>query len=243
MEIKIEVLDKLFERFVEFVEIQDKQPFSSFQSSLYFFKRENYKYSVYDDARENLSTKFWSPDDVGTGRIQEKVSSAIKTRVYHDFQMIDNNLVDWRKKDDFSKRPVSKSLEKTLFNLYKSKIKDSEAFEQLMEENLSYQFIAYLFFIKDKQRFMPISQEIFDNVFHNLLGLYEFKTSGNVSWGNYETYNRIIKNVQIYLKTKDKNVTLLDAHSFLFIAVEFMGKSDTVIKSHIEESGYILYST
>ena len=237
MEIKIEVLDRLFEKFLKFIEAQDKKPFSNFQSSQ-FFNTECYKYSVYDEARENLGTKRWSPEDIGTGRIQEKVSSAIKTRVYVSYyrQMIDNNLVNWRKIDNFSERPISKSLETTLFNLYKSKIKDSEAFEQLMAEKLSYQFIAYLFFIKERQRFMPISQELFDDAFNNLLELPEFKTSGNISWENYETYNRIIKDVQKYLKTKDKNVTLLDAHSFLYIsAKKLIGMSDDTEKPQIEE--------
>ena len=130
--------------------------------------------------------------------------------------MVANNLIDWRKKDDFAKRPKNRILETTFFNFYKNKIKDSDAFEQFIDEKLSYQFIAYLFFIKDSQRFLPISQERFDQIFEQI-GLPEFKTSKRISWDNYKEYCNIIKQVRDFLKTKDKNATLLDAHSFLWI--------------------------
>ncbi len=216
MTITTETLERLFADFSEFVATTDKQPFTIFKASRLVDRTENYKYSVYDEARENLGNKWWKPEDIGTGKIQQAVNSAIKTRVNHGDQMVDNNLVDWRKKDDFSKRPKNKSLETILFNFYKSKIKDSEGFDQFIDEGLSYQFIAYLFFIKDSQRFMPISQERFDKIFEEI-GLADFKTSGNASWDNYSTFNDIIKQVRNFLRTKDSNATLLDAHSFLWI--------------------------
>ncbi len=216
MTVTTEILDRLFNNFVNFVSTADNKPFTDFKTSAFIDKAENYKYSVYDEARENLGQKWWKPEDIGTGKIQQAVSSAIKTRVNHSFQMVDNNLVDWRKKDDFAKTSKNKNLETTLFNFYKSKISDQQAFETLIDEKLSYQFIAYLFFIKDRNRFMPISQTKFDEIFE-LIGLPSFKTSHNLSWDNYTTYLDIIKQVRDFLKTKDKNVTLLDAHSFLWI--------------------------
>lgn len=216
MEIKTEILEKRFEAFSEFVSEHDNKSFLTFKSSDFIDNNENYKYSVYAEARENLGNKFWKSDDIGTGNIKKAVESAIKTRVNHNYRMTDNNLVDWRKKDSFSKRKNTKKLEQIFFNLYKSKIKDSLAFEQLLKEGLSYQFIAYLFFIKDSNRFLPISQEQFDKIFeHN--GLQDFKTRNNASWENYIEYCGIIKKVRDFLRTKDKNVTLLDAHSFLWI--------------------------
>jgi len=216
MTITTDILEDLFTDFSQFVATKDKQPFRTFKTSKFVDSTENYKYSVYDEARENLGQKWWKAEDIGTGKIQQAVSSAIKTRVNHNYQMVDNNLVDWRKKDDFSKKQKSKSLENTLFNFYKSKIKDGDAFQLLLDEGLSYQFIAYLFFIKDCQRFMPISQQRFDEIIA-LLGVADFKTSGNASWDNYSTFNDIIKQVRNFLRTKDNNTTLLDAHSFLWI--------------------------
>ncbi len=104
MTVSIDILEKLFTDFSEFVTIVDIKPFTTFKSSQLVDKTENYKYSVYDEARENLGNKWWKPENIGTGKIQDAVSSAIKTRVNHSYEMVDNNLVDWRKKDDFSKR-------------------------------------------------------------------------------------------------------------------------------------------
>jgi predicted HNH restriction endonuclease len=63
---------------------------------------------------------------------------------------------------------------------------------------------------------LPITQERFDEIFE-LIGIPEFKTSYNASWDNYTQFINIIKQVRDFLKTKDQNTTLLDAHSFLYI--------------------------
>lgn len=216
MEINSEILEKRFVAFSEFITQQDGEQFATFKSSKFIDNNENYKYSVCEEARENLGNKFWKPEDVGTGKIKKAVVSAIKTRVNHNFHMTDNNLVDWRKKDDFSKRTNSPSIEQLFFDFYKSKINDQIAFERLIDEGLSYQFIAYLFFIKDSNKYLPISQEQFDKIFE-FIGVQNFRTRNNVSWENYVEFCSTIKSVRDFLKTKDKNTTLLDAHSFLWI--------------------------
>lgn len=234
MTINQDILEAAFTNFTDFVLFKSGEKFEAFATSKYLKNEENYKYEVYNEARNALANKHWKPEDIGTGEIQKKVSSAIKARVNYNFEMIDNNLVDWRQKDDFSKKTNSELLESTLFNFYKSKIKDSEAFERFMSEKLSYQFIAYLFFIKDSQKFLPISQERFDKIFQKI-GLFDFKTSRNASWGNYNEFCSIIKEVQKFLKTKDKNTTLLDAHSFLWILgnqMEGFNSHDSVMDAY-----------
>lgn len=231
MTIDIEILEKLYADFTDFIRVTSNEKFTAFRSSKFVDQEENYKYSVYEEARENLGNKFWKLEDIGTGKIQQNVNSAIRTRVNHKHQMFDNNLIDWRKKDEFAKIPKNKNLETTLFNFYKSKISDQQAFENLQEEKLSYQFIAYLFFIKDINRFMPISQERFDEIFE-IIGLPDFKTSGKISWDNYSTFNGIIKQVRNFLRTKDNNATLLDAHSFLWILGNQM-KNTSFVSSNI----------
>jgi 5-methylcytosine-specific restriction protein A len=216
MTIELETLENIYQNFVESA---SKETVSfDLLDYINITKNEGYKHSIFSEARENLNSKFWRVEDIGTGQIKEKVASAIQTKVYHEptLSFVDNNLVNWRQIDEFTKRANRKSLEITLFNFYKNKTKDNESFEALLKEKLSYQFVAYLFFIKVPTRYMPISQETFDKVF-KLLGIGEFKTSHNASWDNYLIYNDIIKQTQIFLQTKDKNTTLLDAHSFLFI--------------------------
>ncbi|WP_080056558.1 hypothetical protein [Spirosoma aerolatum] len=230
MTISTDILERIFDNFTDFVSTKDEKKFTDFKSSKYIDTAENYKYSVYEEARENLGQKWWKSEDIGSGKIQNAVSSAIKTRVTHNFQTVDNNLVDWRKKDAFAKTAKNKNLETTLFNFYKSKISNQSAFEALIEEKLSYQFIAYLFFIKDRNQFMPISQTKFDEIFE-IIGIVDFKTSHNLSWENYTTYIDIIKQTRDFLKTKDSNTTLLDAHSFLWIIGNQMKNAAGVITS------------
>ncbi|WP_027880583.1 DUF3883 domain-containing protein [Mesoflavibacter zeaxanthinifaciens] len=79
----------------------------------------------------------------------------------------------------------------------------------------SYQLIAYLFFIKNSQKYLPISQTRFDLIFSSLN--IDLKTSHNSSWENYQEFVGIIKQFQNYLKTKFSGIELLDAHSFLWI--------------------------
>lgn len=80
MTVTTEILDRLFNDFANFVSSADNKPFLDFKTSAFIGKAENYKYSVYDEAREHLGQKWWKPEDIGTGKIQQAVGSAIKTR-------------------------------------------------------------------------------------------------------------------------------------------------------------------
>jgi len=231
MTVPIENLETLFADFVEFIKQQQNgKAFESFQSSPYIEKEENYKNQVFEEAKIKRDQGNWKEVDIGTGQIQQKVNSAIQTRLHYKYQWHDNNLIDWRKKDDFAKRATNKNLEQTLFDFYKNKIKDNEAFETFLSLKISYQFIAYLFFIKDSQRYLPITQERFDQIFE-LIGLTDFKTSGQASWDNYTEFININKQVRDFLKTKDPKASLLDAHSFLYILGSQMKKANFVFSS------------
>ncbi|MEI7677429.1 MAG: HNH endonuclease, partial [Bacteroidales bacterium] len=81
---------------------------------------------------------------------------------------------------------------------------------------IPYNVIAYFFFLKEKNKYLPISQRRFDEIFQ-MIGIVDFKTDGQRSFDNYINFCDIIKQVQYFLKTKDKETTLIDAHSFLWI--------------------------
>jgi hypothetical protein len=228
MTVNQEILEAAFTDFSDFIKSTSGEEFEAFATSKYLNAEENYKYAIYEAARENLANKYWKPEDIGTGKIKQKVNSAINAR--------DNNLVFFMLKSDFARKPNSKELETIFFNFYKDKIKDNEAFDQLMDEGLKYQLIAYLFFIKNRQKFLPISQKIFDKIFQQI-GIPEFKTSGNCSWENYIEFCGIIKQAQKYLKAKDKNTTLIDAHSFLWILGNQMQEPSESI-AHIAGDNY-----
>lgn len=189
------------------------EPFTGFDHPL-VDPAESYKKEVHADARAKLLTAFWKQEDVGTGRIHREVAAALKTTVIHRGLRIDNNLLDWRLKDDFVKGGDTRAMEQVLFDLFKGKLRDAELFELLRSMGQQYQFIAYLYFLKDRSRYLPISQQGFDRAFE-LLGVEDFKTSGNASWGNYLTYIDLIKQLQVLLRERlTTPVDLLDAHSF-----------------------------
>ncbi|GEO08323.1 HNH endonuclease [Segetibacter aerophilus] len=216
MTVDTEILESLFADFVRFLKEEKGESFITFKSSAFVNKDENYKYEVQEKAKESLQQQWWKPEDVGTGRIQEKVLNAISAKPVNQYNWHKNNLIDWRKRDDFKKLAPNTALENTLFNFFKNKIKDSQAFEEFLNIGLSYQLIAYFYFTKHRDLYLPITQERFDEIFV-LIGLPEFKTSGRASWDNYSAFINITKQVRDFLKTKDAKATLLDAHTFLYI--------------------------
>jgi 5-methylcytosine-specific restriction protein A len=218
MLISTDILDKLYNDFTNFIATKDGQPFVSFTNSLYFDEAEKYKEKIYDEARETIRNGKWKPEDIGTGKVHHTISDAIKTKVIHRYKSYDNNLINhWTIKDDFAKFKPSKPFEQLLFDFYKSKgIKNEVVFAELIKYGHPYNLVAYLFFIKDNKIFLPISQQRFDKIF-DIIGFPNFRTSGRASWDNYATFLDIVKQVRDFLGTKDKNTTLLEAHSFLWI--------------------------
>lgn len=178
-----------------------------FKSHPTVVKHENYKYEIIEDAKNQLLLKTWRETDIGSGTILKNVKNALNVK--------SNNLIDWRKKDDFKKLKANRENEKFLYDFFKSKIQDKIAFDNFVEIGFSYQLIAYLFFIKNHQKYMPISQEKFDEIFSSIN--IDFKTSHNCSWENYVEFNEIIKLFRKQLSQRFKNASLLDAHSFLWI--------------------------
>jgi len=65
-----EQLDHIFHNFSTFIQHIDHKPFSSFKNSTFIESEENYKYSVYKEAKERLGSKLWKMSDIGTGKIK-----------------------------------------------------------------------------------------------------------------------------------------------------------------------------
>jgi len=207
----IEVTEKMFEAaYLGFDKLRTEnsnEKISDFKKHPLIVQHEIYKYDILNEAKSQLLLNTWKESDLGSGRILSCVKNAININI--------NNLMDWRKKDDFKKLQANKENEKLLFDFFKTKIEDENAFNQFFEIGFLYQLIAYLFFIKNPQKYMPISQEQVDKIFNSLD--IDFKTSHYCSWENYLEYNGIIKQFRKLLSLSFQNVSLLDAHSFLWI--------------------------
>ena len=78
MIIEQNILESLYSQFVGFIASHTGESFSSFEKSGYLNGEENYKYKVYEEARENLANKYWKSEDIGTGKIQQKVQKTVR---------------------------------------------------------------------------------------------------------------------------------------------------------------------
>ncbi len=93
MTVPTQNLEILFNDFIRFLK-EKGEDFTSFKASSFVDKNENYKYAVYEQAKEALEQQWWKQTDIGTGAIQEKVRSAIKTKLHYKYDWHNNNLVD-----------------------------------------------------------------------------------------------------------------------------------------------------
>lgn len=214
------LFEKQFERFLNHVVDQSGLIVVSFNANPYTEKQEGYKYEIHAAARKALDFGSWSLDKIGTGEILKAVINAIEIQ--------NNNLVQWQSRFGDEARPHQMlytassetgkiaEYEDVFFQLYR-KNTDELSFNKLIEIfGKKYAVIAYLFFIKDRTRFMPIAPTYFDKAFQSL-GV-DFVTNHRCSWDNYQIYNSLLANIKILIEEKIQNdVSLLDAHSFAWI--------------------------
>jgi hypothetical protein len=221
--------NRQFERFkTKVLHSSNGQPFVSFRDGLPA-EMEDYKEDVRDEALRLLGFTRWKRSDVGTGRILNCVIQAIE--IHDSSRNLRNNLVAWQAKG-FSPKSRShlvflkagkssatrRELEVLLWDFYQNRIGDGEAFEQFGLLGVTrYDLIAYMFFLKDWNRFMPIAPMTFDDAF-NLLGV-DLVTAHQCSWENYLNYNNTLLEVQRLLRevAEVPDARLIDAHSFCWM--------------------------
>ena len=217
------------EAFRKFIEEQSGSPFVSFASNTYIQKKEGYKPKIYYDGRDALALNKWKKSAIGSGKIAQAVIKAI--------QMPKNNLVRWQARYGKTARPHQPlheaekqpegflRIERCLFALYREQ-QEKSSFDELVDIfGKTYPLLAYLFFLKDCSRYLPIAPTFFDRAFE-LLGV-EFKTSHQCSWENYLVYISLIRELKTMLaESLDPEATLLDAHSFAWILAAQMWKAN-----------------
>jgi hypothetical protein len=219
--------DQQLNAFVDFLSTKSSVPFVSFASHPYLEQEENYKYDLHRLARRELKLDCWREDEIGSGVILEFLIRAIELK--------ENNIVRWQAQYGEASRPHQKlylarddvelrnRVESVIYGLFHSH-NDENAFQGLANIfGRKYPLLAYLLFLKDRDKYLPIAPTVFDEVFE-LLGA-EFKTSYQCSWGNYNTFLNIIAELRVLLSRslgRSVDVSLLDAHSFAWILVRQM---------------------
>lgn len=227
MQLDRAVFHRQFLRFQRQIEAHSGRPFTSFSEGLPA-DWEDYKGEVHRAALARLAAERWRQKQIGGGKILERTIDAIEI----DEGWVRNNLVLWKAKygpKGQTHRPLldartdtssRRDLEGWLFDFFVTgETPHPVAFERLRELGVtSYDLVAYLFFLRDRGRYMPISTTTFDQAFADL-GI-DLVTARHCSWDNYERYNDALRAVQDALH--DEGVTgagLLDAHSFCWMLV------------------------
>jgi hypothetical protein len=189
---------------------------------------ESYKPRLRDEAVRLLDATTWSESSIGTGAILQHMLDAIE--IQDGRRNLTNNLVFWQNRyghanrehrallDAKSNPKLRKELEQLLFGLYSSDADEGSTFENLSElTGAKYPLLAYIFFLKDIDRFMPIQPTGFDRAFKAME--IDFSTLRQCGWENYRAYNQLLSELcpAIASSANLKTVRLIDAHSFVWI--------------------------
>lgn len=209
-------------RFAVFVRQMDHNTgLIRFRDSAGFLGREEgYKTRVAEEARKELMLQEWEESWIGTGKIAECAGKAIEKAANLVYI---NQIIDFKNRLDPKHPKYHTEAERVLYNIFRNPLcEDSEAFTAAVSTfGAKYDTIAFLFFVKDDTRFLPVSTGHFDKAF-KCLGI-DYTTSFHCSWENYRGYLDIIGTIQTAMENSlpiQGKPRLIDAHSFVWIIQE-----------------------
>ena len=242
------VLRRQFERFVSAVEKREANgEWRSFRTGL-VDKWEGYKDRVRDEARRRLGFTEWNERTIGSGHI---LDGAIRAIEIEEGPQLRNNLVAWANRYGAAKQahgallrarsqPAErKVIEQWCYDFFRGKMANEDAFNRFCGiAGERYDLVAYLFFLKDWDRFMPIAPTSFDKAFA-LLDV-PLVTTKACSWLNYSEYNEALLSVRRGLVevAEIRDVRLIDAHSFCWMIAR-LGLSTEVPRQEIGPPGLL----
>jgi len=209
-------------RFTFFVHHMDGQSGSiSFRDSSGFLGREeDYKSHIAEEARNELRFVDWKESWIGSGKI---ASCAVKAIAKAGNLVNKNQQVDFKNRLNPNHPKYRQNAERVLYDIYRNPLcSDSVAFENAVATfGAKYDTIAFLFFIKDDTRFLPISTGHFDAGFAILK--IDYSTSYRCSWENYQGFIGIIMRIRSVMEDMlpmQGVPRLIDAHSFVWVIQE-----------------------
>lgn len=217
--VNVASLERCYELLAKKIAMQNpdnKSTKISFHSG-YVWEQEGYKYDVWRNARDAIAAIPWGESGlVGSGKIKAGALNALKA-----FNIkAHGKLIDWRDINYFKNVPQIKELEHALYGLYapNASVEDKLSFGALnaVIKN-KYVLLSCLFFVKNKEKYMVMRPKNFAWRL-NRIGVKESCTFPP-SWDNYMTYMGALQEVKAFLAerhTGAENITLLDAHSFVW---------------------------
>lgn len=210
-------------RFLAYIHFRDGEdnPISFVDNNTFLGREENYKSKAAEKAGIELDYSKWNRKWINNGEIRQRAVRAMSKA---------GNLVNVNQQTMFkdqlnsAHKRYQPDAVRILYDIYKSEGVDEEskAFtEALSVFGRKYDTVAYLFFIKDSSRFLPVSPGNFEKSLASV-GI-EYHLSGRCSWENYNGFIEIVKEVQTVMQEvlTDTDVRLIDAHSFLWVINEY----------------------
>ena len=194
---------------------------------------EGYKVPLRAIARDRLGFTRWQVSDVGKGTILANVVSAIEIADGPDVER--NNLVAWKPRwgpkqqshrvllEGQSDRAACRRFERWCFDFFRGQSSDAEAFDAFIAmAGKRYDLVAYLFYLKNSEYFMPIAPRTFDAAFASF-GI-ALRTSHHCSWANYVQYNDALGEIQDALRGIEpcRDARRIDAHSFCWMLTRLL---------------------
>lgn len=208
MEVNIERFYRYLDGFKNYIEKMSGSSMGNLSQNAFFVKEEGYKHNVYQNAQKVLDFINWQSSDIGNGKIAERAIKAVD---------VAENLVHHQQKIHFKNKILSntKKAEQLLYSIYCTD-NDAESFEDaVIFLGGKYDLLAYLFFIKDDEKYLPINSKNFDERFY-LLGI-PFRTSRSCSSENYFLFVEYINKLRTHMeKYYGCDISLLDAHSVIW---------------------------
>ena len=242
--------DTAFKKFSELVLEVSRHEFTNFNEGV-AKAWEDYKPRLRKYALERLQASSWDEQDIGSGGILDSTINAIE--IQDGRANLINNLVFWQNRYGHDQRAHKafldarndtqklNRLEQVLFDLFRTN-REHLAFEALNQiTSGKYPLLAYLFFLKDDERFMPILPTTYDKAFETL-GV-NLITKRNCSWENYQSYNSTLTKVALLLQNvvAQPGLSMIDAHSFCFLLVKLEDELKTNLTQTKPKSGSTVY--
>lgn len=212
-------------RFFSYIQVTDCMSTGILRSTISFTdkncllgREEDYKLTSAINGRNALQVEKWTKSWIGTGKIANRAAKAIGKA---------GNLVNPNQQTDFRNRlnpdhpKYTPNAEQALFNIYCGTNPASSFAEAISVFGAKYDTIAYLYFMKDYEQYLPISPGNFDQAFQSV-GI-DFTTSYKCGWDNYCKYICIIREIQTLLNQVlplESKARLIDAHSFMWFINE-----------------------
>tara|TARA_R110000744_G_C19321888_1_gene557706 strand:- start:176 stop:1408 length:1233 start_codon:yes stop_codon:yes gene_type:complete len=219
--ISVTRFDQTYSLFLEFIkEESDGQEFIGFNEG-HMYKAEAYKNEIREKSLVILETSEWDKNMIGSGSIAKLIISVLELK--------GNNLVETKQKygpNSLTHRKILDAvktgnnlaeIESVVYNLFKTKISEAVIIDKLNKLiGKKYSLIAFLFYLKNDRKYLPISTKGFEFAF-NEIGC-ELKLSQKCSWENYSAYLGVIREVKNHLENKIGDpINFIDAHSFLWL--------------------------